>query len=73
MCGLFTLVEEQINIATWKSVWRFLKIKNTTQYDPTVSLLGKYAENVITCQRDRGTSMSTATLVTVARKYNMVV
>ena len=53
----------------WRTVWRFLKeLKRELPYDPTIPLLGIYPEKTI-IQKESCTTMFTAALFTIARKW----
>ena len=53
----------------WKTVWRFLKkLKISLSYDPAIPLLGLYPEKTI-IQKETCTTMSIATLFTIARTW----
>ena len=53
----------------WRALWKFLKnLKIELPYDPTIPLLGIYPEKTI-IQKESGTTMFTAALFTIARKW----
>ena len=53
----------------WRTVWRLLKkLKIELPYDPAIPLLGIYPEKAI-IQKDTGTTMFTAALFIIARKW----
>ena len=53
----------------WTTIWRFLKkLKIELPYDPAILLLGIYPEKTI-IQKESGTTMFTAVLFTIARKW----
>ena len=53
----------------WSTVWRFLKkLKIELPYDPEIPLLGIYSEKTI-IQKESCTTMFTAALFTITRKW----
>ena len=56
----------------WKTVWRFPKnLGIKSPYDPTIPLLGIYAEDTKT-EKDTQTLMFTAALFTIARTWKQL-
>ena len=54
----------------WRTVWRFLKkLKLELPYDTAIPIVGLYPEKTI-IQKETRTTMFTATLFTIARKWN---
>ena len=53
----------------WRRAWRFLKkLKIELPYDPAIPLLGIYPEKTI-IQKDTCTTVFTAVLFTIARRW----
>jgi hypothetical protein len=54
----------------WKSAWRFLrKLDIVLLEDPAIPLLGIYPENVPTCNKDTCSTIFTAALFIIARRW----
>ena len=67
--ALTPLVGMYIDIATMKTVWRFLKkLEIKPPYDPAIPILGIHPEQT-KIQKDTCTPMFTAALLTTARTW----
>jgi hypothetical protein len=54
----------------WKSVWWFLRKLDVVLWeDPEIPFLGKYPEDVPTCNKDTCSTMFIATLFIIARRW----
>ena len=54
----------------WKSVWQFLrKLDIVLPEDPAITLLGIYPEDAPTCNKDTCSTMFTADLFIIARRW----
>jgi hypothetical protein len=52
----------------WKSVWQFLrKLSIVLLDDPTISLLGIYPEDALTCNKDTCSAMFIAAIFIIVR------